>query len=86
VKAEDGAEYRDLPRSAAVPAEHAARLGRLLEEQADELARAEGRLREIAAMCDLADWSSETAAEGAAPAVLVQDLRSVLAGRGTSPR
>ena len=78
---EDGTEQPDLPAGAAESAEHFGRLGRLVEEQADDLALARATLREITALCDLADWSSETAGDGSAAAVLVQDLRRVLAGR-----
>jgi hypothetical protein len=63
-------------------AEQIAQLRRLLDEQADELLRAESSLREIAAICDLADWASDAVGSSNAPTVvLVDDLRRVLAAR-----
>lgn len=50
----------------------------LLRQQAEQLATAYARLAEIAALCDLADWSSDAAGVHAPATVLVDDLRSVL--------
>ena len=57
---------------------HLDRQAALLREQAEQLATAYARLAEIAALCDLADWSSDAAGVHAPATVLVDDLRSVL--------
>lgn len=84
MRADDGTEYPYLEAGVASSAEQLARLRGVIEEQADELTRAESALREITAICDLADWASDTADSSTPPVVLVDDLRRVLtARRGT---
>jgi hypothetical protein len=82
VRAEDG---EDAPRmrtgTDSTAAEQLAQLRRVIEEQADELDRAESSLREITAICDLADWASGTVGSSSPTVVLVDDLRRVLAAR-----
>ena len=78
--AEDGAEYPDLRADADTSAAHILRLDRLIASQADELAAAEAGWRELTALCDLAQWATETAGDGPA-VVLVDDLRRLLARR-----
>jgi len=86
VFAEDGAEYPEAQAGTRPSAEHVSRLERLIEHQADELLAAEARWRELTAMCDLAEWAAESAGDGTAAMVLVDDLRRLLARRrGTSP-
>jgi hypothetical protein len=80
VLAEDGAEYPDLRADADTSAAHVLRLDRLIASQADELAAAEAGWRELTALCDLAQWATETAGDGPA-VVLVDDLRRLLARR-----
>jgi hypothetical protein len=81
VLAEDGAEYPELQATAGASAEHLLRLGRLVEHQADQLDAAEAGLREITALCDLAEWAAEGTGNGSPPVVLVDDLRRLLARR-----
>jgi hypothetical protein len=81
VLAEDGAEYPELRADAQSSAEHILRLDRLIEDQADELAAAEASLRELSALCDLAEWATETAGNGSPAVVLVDDLRRLLTRR-----
>ena len=50
----------------------------LLQEQAEQLASANAQLMEIAAMCDLADWSACAEGMPAPATVLVDDIRCVL--------
>jgi hypothetical protein len=83
VLAGDGAEHPDV--RAGSSAEHLQRLAQLVEQQADELCAAEAGWREITALCDLAEWAAESAGNGAAPVVLVGDLRRILAGRRGGP-
>lgn len=64
--------------AAAAAGAHLDRRVVLLREQAEQLATAYARLGEIAALCDLADWSSDAAGVHAPATVLVDDLRSVL--------
>jgi hypothetical protein len=65
--------------SAAAEADgHIDRQAVLLQEQVEQLAAAHAQLMEIAAMCDLADWSSNVAGVHTPATVLVDDLRSVL--------
>jgi hypothetical protein len=71
------ATVRQVAAAAAVGA-HLERRVVLLRDQAEQLARAYARLAEIAALCDLADWSSDAAGVHAPATVLVDDLRSVL--------
>ncbi|MEO6502909.1 MAG: hypothetical protein ABIQ09_13480 [Jatrophihabitantaceae bacterium] len=78
--AEDGAEYPELRADAESSAEHILRLERLISSQADELAVAEAGWQELVALCDLAQWATETAGDGPA-VVLVDDLRRLLARR-----
>lgn len=76
--AEDGAEYPELRAGAQPSAEHIVRLDSLIAGQADELAASEAGWRELAALCDLAEWATEAA--GNPPAVVrVDDLRRLLA-------
>jgi hypothetical protein len=56
-------------------------LERLLEHQADQLGAAEAGLREVSALCDLAEWAAESAGAGSPAVVLVEDLRRLLARR-----
>ena len=82
MRAEDGAEYRRMRAGTdSTSAEQIAQLRRVIEEQADELDRAESSLREITAMCDLADWASGAVGSNSPTVVLVDDLRRVLAAR-----
>src|SRR6476619_6545868 len=64
--------------AAAAAGAHLDRQAVLLREQAEQLAAAYARLAETAALCDLADWSSDAAGVHAPATVLVDDLRSVL--------
>lgn len=79
--AEDGAEHPGLHADAPSSAEHLARLRRLVEQQADQLGAAEAGWRELAAICDLAEWAAESTGNGAPAVVLVDDLRRLLARR-----
>jgi hypothetical protein len=72
-----------LEAAAAAAGGHIDRQAVLLREQAEQLASANAQLMEIAAMCDLADWSSHAAGMPAPATVLVDDLRCVL--RKASP-
>jgi hypothetical protein len=81
VRAEDGAETPRVHAGIGSAAEQVARLRRLIDEQADELSRAESSLREITAICDLADWANDSMGSNAPTVVLVDDLRRVLAAR-----
>jgi hypothetical protein len=81
VLAEDGAEYPELRAEVQSPAEHIRRLDQLISDQAGELAAAHTTLREITALCDLAEWATESTGDGAAAVVLVDELRRVLARR-----
>ena len=81
MKAEDGAGYHRMGAGIDASAEQIAQLRRVIEEQADELARAESSLREITAICDLAEWAGGTVGSGSPTVVLVDDLRRVLAAR-----
>jgi hypothetical protein len=81
VLAEDGADYPELQATAGSSADHLLRLGRLLDSQADQLGAAEAGLREVTALCDLAEWAAEGAGNGSPAVVLVDDLRRVLARR-----
>lgn len=87
MRAEDGAEYPRMPAGIDTTAvEQIAQLRRVIEEQADELERAQSSLREITALCDLAEWAGDTAGGSSATVVLVDDLRRVLAARlGATP-
>jgi methyl-accepting chemotaxis protein len=67
-----------LEAAAAAAGEHIDRQAVLLREQAEQLATAHAQLTEIAAMCDLADWSSHAAGMPAPATVLADDLRSVV--------
>lgn len=82
MRAEDGAEHSRMRAGIdTTAAEQLAQLRRIIEEQADELARAESSLREVTAMCDLADWASGSVGSSSPTVVLVDDLRRVLAAR-----
>ncbi|MDQ1739814.1 MAG: hypothetical protein QOE53_1466 [Pseudonocardiales bacterium] len=84
--AEDGAEYPEAQTGTQPAAEHIHRLGQLIEQQADQLEAADASWRELTAMCDLAEWSAESAGEGAVAVVRVDDVRRLLAGRrGSRP-
>lgn len=78
--AEDGAEHPELQADPEASAAHILRLNRLIASQADELAAADAGWRELTALCDLAQWATETAGDGR-PVVLVDDLRRLLARR-----
>ena len=67
-----------LEAAAAAADGHIDRQAVLLREQAEQLAMAHAQLMEIAAMCDLADWSSHAGGMPAPATVLVDDVRSVL--------
>jgi hypothetical protein len=82
VLADDGAEYPEVQAGARPSAEHLLRQERLLEEQADQLTADEASWRELAALCDLAEWATEATEDGARAVVLVDDLRRLLARRG----
>jgi hypothetical protein len=84
VLAEDGADYPEVQATAGSPAEHLLRLGRLVEHQADQLDTAEAGLREITALCDLAEWAADGTGNGSPAVVLVEDLRRLLARRRPS--
>ena len=73
-------ERATVPQEAAAAAAgaHLDRQAVLLREQAEQLATAYARLAEIAALCDLADWSSDAAGVHVPATVLVDDLRFVL--------
>jgi hypothetical protein len=60
-------------------AELAERLSVLVNDQADELSRVQAKLRNLTAMCDLAEWSATITGDDCAPAVLVSDLRRAIA-------
>jgi hypothetical protein len=81
VLAEDGADYPELQAAVGPSAEHLLRLGRLVEHQADQLGAAEAGLREITALCDLAEWAADSTGNGSPAVVLVDDLRRLLARR-----
>jgi hypothetical protein len=81
VLAEDGADYPELQAPAGPSAEHLLRLGRLVENQAYQLDAAEAGLREVTALCDLAEWAADSAGNGSPAVVLVDDLRRLLARR-----
>ena len=84
--ADDGAEHPETSTGTQPSAAHLQRLERLLEQQADQLEAAEAGWRELTAMCDLAEWAAETAADGATAVVRVDELRLILARRrGTRP-
>lgn len=84
MRADDGTEYPYVQADIATSAEQLAQLRRVIEEQADELAMAEAALREITAICDLAEWASDTAGNSTPTVVLVDDLRRVLTARQES--
>ena len=79
--AEDGAEYPEAQAEVRPSAEQILRLGQLLEQQADQLSAYEASWRELTALCDLAEWAAESAGDGTAAVVAVDDLRRVLARR-----
>jgi hypothetical protein len=81
VLAEDGAESPEVRAGTQPSAVQVARLHGLLELQADQLCAAEASWRELVAMCDLAEWAAESAGDGTAAVVLVDDLRRLLARR-----
>jgi hypothetical protein len=81
VRAEDEANTPRLHATVETSAAQVAQLRRLIDDQADELLRAESSLREITAICDLADWASESVSSNSPTVVLVDDLRRVLATR-----
>jgi hypothetical protein len=85
VFAEDGAEYPEMRSSTLPAAEHIQRLGRLIEQQADQLVAAGAGWRELAAMCDLAEWAAESTEDGSPAVVPVDELRRLLARRGNRP-
>jgi ATP-dependent helicase YprA (DUF1998 family) len=64
--------------AAAESAAQAARLGTMIDEQADRLGAVEKQIREVIALCDLAEWAAQTASPDQRPGVLVADLRRVL--------
>lgn len=79
--AEDGAEYPDAHTGTRPSAEHIHRLRQLIEQQADHIEATEASWRELAAMCDLAQWAAEGAGDAASAVVRVDDLRRLLARR-----
>lgn len=79
--ADEGAEYPELQAHPLSPAQHISRLDRLVADQAGELAALHATLREVAALCDLAEWAAESTAGSLAAAVRVDELRRVLAMR-----
>lgn len=78
--ADDGAEYPELQADLPSPAQHISRLDRLIADQADELAALSATLREITALCDLAEWAGGSA--GPTAVVRVDELRRAM----TAPR
>jgi hypothetical protein len=81
VRADDGAEYPDTGADLLPPAQHIARLDRLIADQAEELVALHTTVREVIALCDMAEWAAESAADGSPVVVRVDDLRRVLALR-----
>lgn len=80
MRAEDGADSSELRAGVSgSPAEHIARLDRLIADQADELARLATTMLEVTALCDLAEWANDSNPGSAAAVVLVEDLRRILA-------
>jgi hypothetical protein len=80
VRAEDGADSPELRAGVSrSPAEHIARLDQLIADQADDLARLSTTMLEVTALCDLAQWASDSNPDGGAAVVLVEDLRRILA-------
>jgi hypothetical protein len=57
---------------------HSASQAELLIEFSEHLSSAQQQLREVLALCDLAEWSTRTAGMGERPSVLVDDLRRLL--------
>jgi len=82
VLADDGAEHPELQADPPSPTEHIGRLDRLVADQAGELATLHTILREVTALCDLAEWAAESGADGQPAAVRVDELRRIL----TMPR
>jgi hypothetical protein len=78
VLADDGAEYPELRADLLSPAQHISRLDRLITDQADELAALHTTLREVTALCDLAEWAAESAADGLTAMVRVHELRRAM--------
>ncbi|HST50232.1 hypothetical protein [Jatrophihabitans sp.] len=77
--ADDGAESPELRADPLSPAEHISRLDRLITDQADELAALHTTLREVTALCDLADWAAESGSGELTATVRVDELRRTLA-------
>ncbi|MBV9821335.1 MAG: hypothetical protein JO144_03755 [Actinobacteria bacterium] len=77
--ADDSSEYPEL--QADTPS-HVDRLDRLVADQAAELATLHAVLREVTALCDLAEWAADSLTDGRPAAVRVDELRRVL----TPPR
>jgi hypothetical protein len=75
---EQAAQAQHQLQKLAESAELADRLAILVDEQADELTQLQTRLRDITAMCDLAEWSCAITGGNSAPAVLLSDLRRAL--------
>lgn len=65
--------------SAQPAAMHTERQTTLLLEQNDELIAANNRLEQLTALCDLAEWSAQTAGVDQKPVVRVDEIRRVLA-------
>lgn len=68
-----------IQAAAAAAASRAARQSELLIEQADRLTATQAYVHQVTSLCDLAEWSAQTAGIGQPPSVLVDDLRRVLA-------
>jgi hypothetical protein len=86
VRAEDGAESPELGAEMShSPAEHIVRLNRLIADQADELARLHTSLREVTALCDLAEWANDTNPDGGPAVLRVDDVRRILARPAPDP-
>jgi hypothetical protein len=68
-----------LERAAVPQAALIERQASLLVEQSDQLIALQRRLEAVTALCDLAEWSVQTAGDGQRSAVLVDELRRVLA-------
>lgn len=86
MRAEDGADVPELRADVfPSPAEHILRLDRLIADQADELARLHTALLEVTALCDLAEWASGSATDGAAAMVRVDEVRRILTRPAPDP-
>jgi hypothetical protein len=84
VLADDSSEYPELQADPPSQAEHIDRLDRLVADQAAELAALHTVLREVTALCDLAEWAADSLTDGQPAAVRVDELRRALTLRRSS--